>query len=190
METRFACRIDAQRVISGQIFTPYCEKILAHERQHAHQHEVRMADEWNGLVHQIDHPERVVNLQNRTCTCREFQKHNLPCSHAIACIYYLRHRLDMFVPIEFLLETWKRTYQFNFKPAVAPIAPPVSTWPSLVDAEISVQAPSGRTVLGKRKRAKAVVGQTSRASGQVKQQGSSCQESGHNNRSCRIRTYK
>lgn len=118
METRFAHLESANKVPTGQIFTPYCVKILGQERQNAQQFLVQLGDHSHGFVQlpQSNSQQYTVDLAIRTCTCHNFQKHNLPCQHVIACIYALSHQLDMYIPSEFLAVTWTRTYASNMRP--------------------------------------------------------------------------
>jgi hypothetical protein len=39
----------------------------------------------------------VVNLEERTCSCRKWQVPGIPCKHAIAFITYLREPLEKYV---------------------------------------------------------------------------------------------
>lgn len=223
MESRFAKLEASRKVAAGQIFTPYCEKILMQERQTARQFLVRRGDDQNALIMKPgpDNLVWAVNLGTRTCSCREFQNHDIPCQHAIAFIYALGHRLDAYVSVAFLVDTWKRIYSENLRPIAfltttaetqaqglnnqpenlgaalgAPLGIGIGGAPGMEEREpvlaagMTVIAPTGRATIGKRKKARGVVGQRSRATGQTQQQCSSCWESGHHARSCRIRTFK
>ena len=122
MEMRFQRANQANSVIIGQTFTPFCHRILLQERENALRNIVRMADNYHGLVQSPAQISYVVDLECRTCTCHRFQDTNIPCQHGIACILTLRHRIDSYIPYEFLVTTWKRTYSHNFPPIILPEA--------------------------------------------------------------------
>ena len=222
MKIRFRRANEANAVIIGQTFTPFCHSILQHERENALRNTVRIADNYHGLVQSPAQIAYVVDLERRTCTCHHFQDTNIPCQHGIACILTLRHRIDSYIPYEFLVNTWKRTYSHNFPPIIlpehlrhpaapAPIALQHAPQPQLnphhphphpaalhyrnllpggLDVpEVRVVAPPGRRVIGRQKKSRAVSGGRNRASGSTEQICGSCRKSGHNSRSCRIRTH-
>jgi len=122
MEMRFQRANQANSVIIGQTFTPFCHRILLQERENALRNIVRMADNYHGLVQSPAQISYVVDLERHTCTCHRFQDTNIPCQHGIACILTLRHRIDSYVSHEFLVTTWKRTYSHNFPPIILPEA--------------------------------------------------------------------
>lgn len=91
-----------------------------------------------------------VNLTNHTCTCCEFENHNIPYQHKIAMIFTLRHQLDTYIPCKFLTETWKRIYEFNLHSIVFESKPPGTK------NMIKVLAPIGRAAIGKSKNQEAL----------------------------------
>ena len=105
MEMRFRRANQANSVILGQTFPPFCHGILLQERENALRNIVRMADNYHGLVQSPAQISYIVDLERCTCTCHWFQDTNIPCQHAIACILTLRHRIDSYIPYEFLITT-------------------------------------------------------------------------------------
>ena len=52
----------------------------------------------------------VVNLQNRTCSCRKWDVIGIPCKHAIAFITLLRGPLEKYVDTYYSVEKFKAAY--------------------------------------------------------------------------------
>lgn len=66
----------------------------------------------------------VVNLEHKTCTCREFQVSGKPCLHAIAFITSIRGRLEDYVDICFSVHQFRTAYD-----KLVPSLPDKSQWP-------------------------------------------------------------
>ncbi|XP_022147770.1 uncharacterized protein LOC111016625 [Momordica charantia] len=67
----------------GTVLTEYAEIILKKEAERARYHHVRPIDRFEFKVH--DGTSKVsVNLNSKTCTCKQFDYFEIPCSHAIA----------------------------------------------------------------------------------------------------------
>lgn len=69
----------------------------------------------------------VVNLEHKTCTCREFQVSGKPCLHAIAFITSIRGRLEDYVDICFSVHQFRTAYD-----KLVPSLPDKSQWPKLI----------------------------------------------------------
>ena len=52
----------------------------------------------------------VVNLQNRTCSCRKWDVIGIPCKHAIAFITLLREPLEKYIDTYYSVEKFKAAY--------------------------------------------------------------------------------
>ncbi|XP_066164625.1 protein FAR-RED IMPAIRED RESPONSE 1 [Oryza sativa Japonica Group] len=66
----------------------------------------------------------VVNLEHKTCTCREFQVSGKPCIHAIAFITSIRGRLEDYVDDCFSVHRFRAAYE-----KLIPSLPDKSQWP-------------------------------------------------------------
>ena len=60
---------------------------LTKKNEYSHKYTVRPIDNVNFNVKDGD-KDGLVNLSEKTCTCKEFQNDLLPCSHALAAIRY------------------------------------------------------------------------------------------------------
>ncbi|GJZ87367.1 hypothetical protein Tco_0658977 [Tanacetum coccineum] len=57
-----------------------------------------------------------VQLDNKTCSCRQWQLTGIPCPHSITAMYNVNMNPDDFVTDSFRLATYKKLYEFNIKP--------------------------------------------------------------------------
>ena len=58
----------------------------------------------------------VVNLQDKSCDCKDFYQYQSPCSHAIAAVKYDgKNPLDLFVSF-YITETYRSTYRHPLPP--------------------------------------------------------------------------
>ncbi|GJW42155.1 RNA-directed DNA polymerase, eukaryota [Tanacetum coccineum] len=64
----------------------------------------------------------VVNLANRSCTCRKWEVSGIPCKHAVACIFNMNDNgMQVGLPKNWVhqlmrLQTWKTVYSFKINP--------------------------------------------------------------------------
>lgn len=79
-------------------------------------------------VRHFDH-RFVVNLVNRTCSCRYWELSGMPCPHAISCIFYKTNCLDDYVASCYSIEHFKKTYEHCLEPVEGMQAWPESDRP-------------------------------------------------------------
>ncbi|WVZ79281.1 hypothetical protein U9M48_026882 [Paspalum notatum var. saurae] len=97
---------------------------------------------WNGKegfeVQENAYRRYIVNLVERTCTCRSWQISGLPCCHAISCIYKTSKLLDDFLASKLLDDfiapcftkaAYMRTYDHVLQPVEGPGKWPISDMP-------------------------------------------------------------
>jgi len=65
----------------------------------------------------------VVNLEERTFSCRKWQVSGIPCKHAIAFITYLGEPLEKYVDMFYSVDKFKAAYE-----ALIPALPDKSQW--------------------------------------------------------------
>jgi len=73
----------------------------------------------NGLdSYEVKHWEHrfVVNLLEKTCSCRYWQLTGLPCCHAISCIFYKTNCFDDYIADCYSIDHFKRTYEYCLQP--------------------------------------------------------------------------
>jgi hypothetical protein len=87
----------------------------------------------------------VVNLEQKTCSCRAWQVTGQPCSHALAFIAKLsRHvKMDVFVHEYFSVERFKKAYGGKFNPMTSK-----DSWPH-VDLGYKIKKPKLRRKPGR-----------------------------------------
>ncbi|KAL9664156.1 hypothetical protein QQ045_019554 [Rhodiola kirilowii] len=70
------------------------------------------------------HGTYVVNVHERSCTCRLWDLTEIPCSHACAAIRYMRGDPADYVHQSYRKSEFKKVYEFNIQPLPGP-----SEWP-------------------------------------------------------------
>jgi hypothetical protein len=66
----------------------------------------------------------VVNLEERTCSCRKWQVSGIPRKHAIAFFTYFREPLEKYVDMFYSIEKFKAAYE-----ALIPAMRDKAQWP-------------------------------------------------------------
>jgi hypothetical protein len=88
---------------------------------------------WNGAdgfeVQEKEDRKYVVNLQQRTCTCRYWQLSGLPCCHAISCIYKASQKLDEYIAPCYSIGHYLKIYEHVLQPIEGPANWPISNMP-------------------------------------------------------------
>ncbi|XP_056175387.1 uncharacterized protein LOC115675634 isoform X3 [Syzygium oleosum] len=54
----------------------------------------------------------MVDLNEKTCTCRQWDISGIPCNHAISCINFIKCNVNDYVAESFKKDAYKRCYQF------------------------------------------------------------------------------
>ena len=88
---------------------------------------------WNGddgfEVQEKETHRFIVNLEQRTCSCRYWQLSGLPCCHAISCIYKASKVLDEFIAPCSLCQSKIKIYAHVLQPVEGPANWPISDMP-------------------------------------------------------------
>ena len=118
--------------------TPTAEKMFDHIKKEASKYTVQ----WNGGVHyQVTGPwgdQCVVDVVQRTCSCRRWELTGLPCKHAVAANWNMvQNRQETGLPETWVhpcyrLETWKQVYSFKIMPIKGPKMWPRCDVPSTI----------------------------------------------------------
>ncbi|GJR89964.1 mutator type transposase [Tanacetum coccineum] len=64
----------------------------------------------------------VVNLANRSCSCRKWEVSGIPCKHVVACIFNMTDNgIEVGLPEDWVyqsmrLQTWRNVYSFKINP--------------------------------------------------------------------------
>jgi hypothetical protein len=86
----------------------------------------------------------VVNLEERTCSCRKWQVRGIPCKHAISFISSLREPLEKYVDRYYSVEKFRAAYE-----QLIPAMPDKAQWPKS-DHGFFMHAPLLKSTAGKR----------------------------------------
>ncbi|KAK0572686.1 hypothetical protein LWI29_035455 [Acer saccharum] len=119
----------------------------------------------------------LVNLSEKTCTCREFQNDLLPCCHALAAIRFCKKKFGDFCSDFYKTSTWLESYSG----VIFPVGHP-SEWntPEEVRSEV-VLPPEWRPQAGRpRKKRVPSAGEH----GPTTRYCTICKKSGHNRQNC------
>ena len=152
---------------------------------------------WNGGdMYQTVGPyseQHVVNVTERTCTCRKWDLTGMPCKHAVASIWNMAENgLEPGIPESWVhptywLTTWEEMYSFKINPCAGP-----EMWPPS-DSPITLTPPDYHTPIGrppkKRKKSAAELFDNMVKNGKLIRAGKTvtcrkCNQKGHNSISC------
>ncbi|XP_020256318.1 uncharacterized protein LOC109833165 [Asparagus officinalis] len=128
-----------------------------------------------GRYEVYDFPTVEVDLNEHTCTCREWQVVGLPCKHAATAIRQNNDILYSYISHYFSVETYRKCYSF-------PIYPIPDDDKPHVDDENMVIRPPTTSILRGRPRTKRI---PSGLNPHKELKCSRCQQYGHNRRTCR-----
>lgn len=130
------------------------------------------------------HDAFIVDEENRTCTCRMWQLSGIPCSHAVAAIFFINKMPEDYVPHWFKVGLYKETYGNYLQPVQG-----MNQWPP--NQLNKPLPPKPRKMPGrpKKKRKRAAheplsqVGKVSRVGAVMTCK--KCGKEGHNKRGCK-----
>ncbi|KAL9666322.1 hypothetical protein QQ045_000650 [Rhodiola kirilowii] len=115
----FVKRSQSPYNIDGAMFPPKISERLAGLRARAEFHIVTM---YNPVTHVFDvltkknHVTYRVCLDTRTCSCAKWTLFKYPCSHAMTACRYAWVEYSDYVPTEYTLEAYYRTWSYFFNP--------------------------------------------------------------------------
>jgi hypothetical protein len=136
--------------------------------------EVTILDEWN------NQKRRTVDLQNKNCSCREWQVTGKPCKHALAWILSNRGvRIEDFVHEYYSVARFKAAYEERIEPL-----PDRSEWP-VVDLGFKVYPP----LLGRgagRPKVQRYRGCMEKKASRNKRRCKRCHDFGHFEKTCKL----
>lgn len=149
---------------------------------------------WNGEEHyQVSgkFSQYVVNMADKTCTCRAWEINGIPCRHAVAAIWNKALHGQVPLPETFVhpiyrMDTWKQVYSFKIFPINGKSMWPRSQVPTTILPPY-YHKPIGRPKKARRKSTVELEEMT--AGGRLRKVGTSgtcgkCGNAGHNSRSC------
>lgn len=170
-------------------YTPYCLSEFNINRIESWQHQVQISSPTEArIAENTPYGTRYhqVNLQTKSCTCYEYQKNDIPCTHAFALILRLNYQFPLvFLPQFCSVYTWRDTYATNFHPIV--FGPHVPE-PHVEEEEegLPCSAPRTRIPRGRPKKERYRRGEARQpAPGAQDHICSTCGQPGHNSRTCR-----
>ncbi|KAI3727481.1 hypothetical protein L6452_16097 [Arctium lappa] len=188
--------VTVQRVISkcdGPL-TPAATKLLSIIKTEAVQYTVL----WNGRnKYEVNGPwqdQCVVDVEERSCSCRRWELIGMPCKHAVATIWFMAlNGVDVGLPENWVhkcywLDTWMNVYSFKMAPINGPTLWPKSNCPT------TLTPPTHHVQVGrpkkKRKRTADELSQSIVKGSKISKVGTTvtcakCHKKGHNSRTCK-----
>ncbi|XP_042049345.1 uncharacterized protein LOC121794989 [Salvia splendens] len=97
---------------------------------------VREAGEWLYQVNTKVNEQFVVNLRERTCSCRRWMLTGLPCPHACAAIQSSSETVESFIPTCYSMETFRQVYAGGIYPLHGPDMWPKTPHPDIVPPDL------------------------------------------------------
>ncbi|KAI3677231.1 hypothetical protein L1987_86854 [Smallanthus sonchifolius] len=173
--------------------TPTATKMLEAIKKDAEDYTVM----WNGEVYQVSGPwsdQCVVDITDKSCSCRRWELTGLPCKHAVAVIWYMAlHGQGIGSPETwahscYKLETWKKVYSFKVGPINGRNMWPKDQCPTTLTPSL-YKTPIGRPKK-KRKKSMVEVDDNMESGGKLTTKlksvaCSKCKKLGHNSRTCK-----
>ncbi|WOK97368.1 hypothetical protein Cni_G06076 [Canna indica] len=129
----------------------------------------------------------VVNLMNRTCSCRKWDLCGIPCNHAISCINWLKDDPDKYVDDYYKRDTYLKTYDLMLQPLTGK-----DTWPEVDGSHVlppPVKKMPGRPKKKRRRDMHKDETGTRLSRGGLVITCHICFQDGHNRRSCPLRGH-
>ena len=121
MDRRFNRFVRAQSLDSNHRLTQHGQNLLLESLQFAEGNQVTMSslNPISGRVRQPNRRIHIVNVTEKTCTCRRYQDNEVPCGHAMSII--LRLPVGQNAPINYMPEylyrtSWLEGYRVNLPP--------------------------------------------------------------------------
>ncbi|KAJ9546723.1 hypothetical protein OSB04_019266 [Centaurea solstitialis] len=150
---------------------------------------------WNGEHrYQVSSPsgdQVIVDVKEKTCTCRTWELTGIPCKHVVATIWDMAsHGEDVGIPEQWVhqtywLDTWKQMYKFKLEPING-----IKLWVKYT-SPITLLPPIHHTQVGRpKKKRKKAIGEVTEAGKKLKRVGKTvtcvkCKKQGHNSRTCK-----
>ncbi|KAJ9560444.1 hypothetical protein OSB04_005604, partial [Centaurea solstitialis] len=147
---------------------------------------------WNGEHrYQVSSPsgdQVIVDVKEKTCTCRTWELTGIPCKHVVATIWDMAsHGEDVGIPEQWVhqtywLDTWKQMYKFKLEPING-----IKLWVKYT-SPITLLPPIHHTQVGRpKKKRKKAIGEVTEAGKKLKRVGKTvtcvkCKKQGHNSR--------
>ncbi|WOL01560.1 hypothetical protein Cni_G10277 [Canna indica] len=127
----------------------------------------------------------VVNLSDRTCSCRNWDISGIPYNHAISCIVWLKEDSNNYVNSYYKKEAYLKTYEFLMEPLTGK-----NTWPQVEVPHIlppPVKKMLGRPKKKMRRKVHEEESSLRLSKRDVAMSCSLCKQDEHNRRSCPLR---
>ncbi|XP_076931917.1 uncharacterized protein LOC143597245 [Bidens hawaiensis] len=96
----------------------------------------------------------VVNVEDRTCTCKRWDLTGMPCKHVVAALYDMIENNMLVGPLEkwvdeaYWLDTWKKVYNHQIRPIPGPDMWAPSKCPTIITP------PKHHTQIGRSKKSR------------------------------------
>jgi len=128
-----------------------------------------------------------VNLQIKTCTCYKYQQNDIPCTHTFALILRLNYLFHLvFLPQFCSVQIWQNTYSSNLHPIVFGLHVPPLEPHTDSEEELACNAPRTRIPRGEPKKERYRRGEARQHAPRAQEHPcSTCDQPGHNSRTCR-----
>ncbi|KAJ8764717.1 hypothetical protein K2173_009102 [Erythroxylum novogranatense] len=115
---RLIAEFEERRLKSNSIFTvltPSAERQLVEAINQALTYQVLRSDEVEFEVLSMERSD-IVNIGTRRCSCRDWQLHGIPCSHAVAALISCQKDVYAFVEKCFTVNSYRKAYAEDIYP--------------------------------------------------------------------------
>lgn len=164
------------------ILAPSADKLFSEAAQCAGVYQVLRSDDVEFEVLSVDH-SNIVNIGTRSCSCRNWQLHGIPCSHAIAALLSCRKNVYEYTEKHFTVTNYREAYSHVLHPI-----PDKSEWNKMNEGATEdetriVRPPKFRRPPGRPEKKRNCLKESNREKHTV--HCSRCNQTGHYKRTCK-----
>lgn len=167
----------------ASVLAPSVEKRISEALESALSYQVLRSDEVEFEVLSADR-SNIVNIGTRCCSCRDWQLHGVPCSHAVAALLSCRKNIYEYTEKYFTVANYRETYSQPIYPI-----PDKSEWSKASEGHADdenrvVRPPKFRRPPGRPEKKRLCVEEDNREKHTV--HCSRCNQTGHYKRTCKV----
>eukprot|EP00257_Ricinus_communis_P014276 XP_015571907.1 uncharacterized protein LOC107260894 [Ricinus communis] len=138
IRTKLMKRIHKKRDAMKRTASQYCPKIIA-KLEKSKEFCWMFKTEWSGGDRfQVVGPggQFVVDIKDKTCTCRRFDLTGIPCCHAVCAIWYKHDNPKNYLDDYYKVSTYLKTYSHLLNPTTS-----YEFWPRATSSPVLPPAP-------------------------------------------------
>ncbi|KAF7801521.1 Transposase, MuDR, plant [Senna tora] len=185
IHSKLKAEFDERRLKSSSWFSvlaPSAEKRMIEAISCSSTYQVLRSDEVEFEVLSADRSD-IVNIGSHSCSCRDWQLHGIPCSHAVAALISCRKDVYAFTEKYFTVVSYRETYVEEINPLPEKLEWRKADEASMADDTVVVRPPKSRRPPGRPEKKRICVEELNREKHTV--HCSRCNQTGHYKTTCK-----